>query len=420
MLGAILVCATALPAQAGTTVILCGRLIDGRSDAPRLDAAIVVEGRKIVSVGGRQEFPRGATVIDLGGATVLPGLIDAHVHPLIATDDYQTDHLRHSSARKALSGLKVVQDLLQAGWTALRIAGDADVHYAHLDLRDAIDEGLFTGPRIVGAGHYISTTGGGGDINFISPEQAVVADGLVVDGVDSMRRAVREEIKHGSDWIKILVTGAFMSAGDNPREVHFSPQELEAVVQEAERRGVPVMAHAHSAEGIRLALQAGVRSIEHGTFIDDEGILLMKERGTYLVPTLYLGEYYLQEKAGSAAQRKMIDLTLRYREEYRERVGKAINAGVKVGLGTDNVGFPAAYSAREFAELVSVGMSPMEAIQAGTRVNAELLGLEKEIGTIEPGKHADIIAVEGDPLEEISELERVTFVMIGGQVVKSP
>jgi imidazolonepropionase-like amidohydrolase len=180
------------------------------------------------------------------------------------------------------------------------------------------------------------------------------------------------------------------------------------------------MAHAHSAEGIRLALQAGVRSIEHGTFIDDEGILLMKEHGAYLVPTLYLGEYYLQEKAGSAAQRKMIDLTLRYREEYRERVGKAINAGVKVGLGTDNVGFPAAYSAREFAELVSVGMSPMEAIQAGTRVNAELLGLEKEIGTIEPGKHADIIAVEGDPLEEISELERVTFVMIGGQVVKSP
>ncbi len=182
-------------------------------------------------------------MIDRSQDTCLPGLIDAHAHVLIKTDDYQVDHLRRSSAYKALRGLNVVQEMLRSGWTTVRILGDADVAYAHLDVRTAIQEGLFTGPRITGAGHYFSITGGGGDLNFLGPEHAVVADGLVVDGVDAVRKAVREEIKHGSDWIKVLASGAMMSAGNDPNKAHFSPEELRAIVDEASRLGVPVAAH---------------------------------------------------------------------------------------------------------------------------------------------------------------------------------
>ncbi len=398
--------------------LAAARLIDGVSAAPRGRSVVLVEGERIAAVGGPEIVPPGVEVIDLGDATLLPGLVDAHTHPLIGTDDYQVEHLRRSSAYKALRGLKAVQDNLHAGWTTLRIAGDADVHYAHLDLRRAIDEGLFVGPRLTGAGHYISVTGGGGDINFLSPEQRVIADGLVVDGVEAMRKAVRQEIKFGSDWIKILVTGAFVSTGDDPQHVHFSPEELAAVVAEAARRRVPVMAHAHAAEGIKQAVRAGVRSIEHGTFIDDEGIELMLERGTFLVPTLYIGDYFIAQGSPTGAQQKLVDLSHRYREENYRRIGEAIRRGVKVVVGSDFGGWPAHLNAREFASLVEAGMTPMQAIQAGTRLGAELLGWEDRIGTIEPGKLADLVAVDGDPLTDIAALERPVFVMLGGRIVR--
>lgn len=405
---------------AETKAILCGRLIDGLGDEVRPGASVIIEGDRIVSVSDGEGIPEGARVIDLSAYTVLPGLIDAHVHPLIRSDDYQADHLRLSSAAKALRALRVVQDLLDEGWTTLRVAGDADVHYAHLDLRDAIDRGTLRGPRIIGAGHYISTTGGGGDINFISPEQEILADGLIADGAEQMRLAVRKEIKYGSDWIKILATGAFMSAGDDPRQVHFSPGELAAVVEEASRRGVPVMAHAHSAEGIRMAVEAGVRSIEHGTFIDQEGIRLMKERGVWLVPTLSVGEYFQEEIPGSEAQRKAVELGRRTRDESRKLIARAIREGVKVGVGTDNVGFPAGYGVTEFRLLVELGMTPMQAVRAGTSVNAELLGREADLGAVEPGRLADIIAVEGDPSRDLSALGKVRFVMLGGEIIRGP
>jgi imidazolonepropionase-like amidohydrolase len=407
-------------AETGTTAILAGHLIDGTSDQVRHDVAIVIEGDRITAVGGSEIVPPDAEIIDLGSATILPGLIDTHVHPLIREDDYQTDHLRESSAAKTLRGLKAVQDSLYAGWTSLRIAGDDDVFYAPLEIRRAIDRGLFEGPRLAVAPHYLSITGGGGDINFFSPEQHLIADGLIVDGVDEVRRAVREEIKYGGDWIKLLVTGAFMSAGDNPKDVHFSPEELEVAVAEATRLGVPVMAHAHSAEGIKQAVRAGVRSIEHGTFIDAEGVQLMVEHGTYLVPTIYIGDYYIEERPDAEAQQKMVELSKRYRDEFLANIGAAIRAGVKVAVGSDFGGYDPLINAREFASLVEAGMTPMQAIQAGTRVGAELLGWEDRVGTIEAGKLADIVAVARDPLADISELERVIFVMKGGEVVKAP
>ena len=408
----------AAPSATGVTTLHCGTLIDGRSATPKRDVAVRIEDGRIVSVGAFMPGTAG-TVIDRSHDTCLPGLIDAHAHVLIKTDDYQVDHLRRSSAYKALRGLNVVQQMLQSGWTTVRILGDADVFYAHLDVRTAIQEGLFTGPRLTGAGHYFSITGGGGDLNFIAPEHEVAGDGLVVDGVDAVRKAVREEIKHGSDWIKVLASGAMMSAGNDPNRAHYSPEELSAIVDEATRLGVPVAAHAHSAAGIKASILAGARTIEHGTFIDDEGIRLLKEKGVYLVPTLYVGDYYLNEQPASEAQAKMNELTRTYRAQHIAAVGKAIKAGVKVGVGTDYVGFPVKQGVRELAVLVEAGMTPMQAIQAATRVNSELLGWQDRIGTVEAGKLADIIAVPGDPLRDLSQLEKVSFVMLGGRQVSS-
>jgi imidazolonepropionase-like amidohydrolase len=394
------VLSTAPALAAETIAVVAAHLIDGKSDQVRRDLAVLIEDDRIVAIGDVEIIPADARVIDLGSATILPGLIDSHVHPLIREDDYQTDHLRESSAAKALRGLKAVQDSLYAGWTSLRIVGDDDVFYAPVEIRRAIDRGLFVGPRLAVAPHYLSITGGGGDINFFSPEQPLIADGLIVDGVDEVRKAVREEIKYGGDWIKLLVTGAFMSAGD--------------------RLGVPVMAHAHSAEGVKQAVRAGVRSIEHGTFIDAEGVRLMVEHGTFLVPTIYIGDFYIEERPDAEAQQKMVELSKKYRAEFLANIGTAIQAGVKVAVGSDFGGYDPLINAREFASLVEAGMTPMQAIQAGTRVGAELLQWEDRVGTIEPGKLADIVAVSGDPLEDLSELERVIFVMKGGAVVKAP
>jgi imidazolonepropionase-like amidohydrolase len=400
------------------TAILCKALIDGTGKVIS-NPAVIIDGNRIVSIEKKENVQKGTTIIDLGDFTLLPGLIDAHVHPAIAEDDYQVAHLRASSSAKALSGLKVVQNLLSAGWTTLRIAGDADVGYADFEIRNAINKGLFTGPHIYGAGHYLSVTGGGGDINFLSYEQKEIPDGLIVDGPEEIRKAIRNEIKYGSDWIKILVTGAFMTTGDNPQNVHFSPEELKAVVEEAARRDVPVMAHAHATDGIKNAVKAGVRSIEHGTFIDDEAIDLLIQHGAYLIPTLAIGLYFEEQIPDSKALTKAVELSRKVKETFYKNLRTAIKRGVKIGVGTDYVGWPAVFSAREFSELVNLGMTPMQAIQAGTKVNAELLKKEKEIGTIEPGKLADIIAVKGDPIKDITELQRVKFVMIGGKIVKN-
>jgi imidazolonepropionase-like amidohydrolase len=400
------------------TAIVCKALIDGTGKII-FNPAVIIEGNTIVSIEKKESLQKGIAIIDLGDFTLLPGLIDVHVHPDIAADDYQVAHLRASSAAKALSGLKTVQNLLSAGWTTLRVAGDADVGYADIEIRNAINNGTFTGPHICGAAHYLSVTGGGGDINFLSYEQKIVPDGLVVDGPEEIRKAIRNEIKYGSDWIKILVTGAFMTTGDNPQNVHFSPEELKAAVEEAARRDVPVMAHAHATDGIKNAVKAGVRSIEHGTFLDDEAIDLMLQHGTYLIPTLTIGLYFEEQIPDSKALTKAVELSRKIKQDFYKNLRTAIKKGVKIGVGTDYVGWPAAFSGREFSELVSLGMTPMQAIQAGTKVNAELLKKDKEIGTIEPGKFADMIAVKGDPLKDITELQRVKFVMIGGKIVKS-
>jgi imidazolonepropionase-like amidohydrolase len=409
------------PAVAEPLALVADRVIDGVGKSAREGTVVVTDGERIVAVGDRSVIPAGAKVIELAGLTLMPGFINCHEHPLMYADDYQNAHLQASSAYKALMGLAALQRQLLAGWTSLRVMGDADVFYANQDIRKTIDKGIFVGPRLAGAAHYLSITGGGGDVNYFSPEQRVIADGLVVDGPEEIRKAVREEIKYGSDWIKLLVTGAYQSVGDDPRNVAFSPEEIKAAVEEAARHGVPVAAHAHATDGIKQAVAAGVRSIEHGTFIDDEGIRMMVERGTFLVPTIYVGDYY-NEGDKLRAQDKNDDYINNQRGKFLAAVGRAHKAGVKVAVGIDLGGYmtdPVVY-VREMAVLVEAGFTPMEAIQAGTRVGAELLGWDDRLGSVQAGKLADLVAVPGNPLEDMKALEKVSFVMANGRVVKTP
>ncbi|HIG40663.1 MAG: amidohydrolase family protein [bacterium] len=414
-----------LPANAGDTgeitALVGAQIIDGIHSKALKQNVVLIEADRIVDIVERSAIPTGARIVDLQGATLLPGLIDSHAHPMMSGDDYQSLHVQKSSAYKALKGFKAMENLLNAGWTTLRVAGDADVYYGNQDIRKLIDEGVLTGPRIFGAAHYLSITGGGGDINYYSPEQHPIADGLIVDGVEEIRKAIRTEAKYGADWIKVLVTGAFMSVGDNPKSVQFSEEEFRALVAEATRQGMPIMAHAHAAEGIKMAVKLGVRSIEHGTYMDDEAIELMREHGTFLVPTIYVGDYYNDPRNNLRQQAVFDDFTKTYRRTFLDYVGKAHRAGVKVVVGVDLGGYdydPTVY-VRELGVLMEAGMSAMDAIQAATSVPAEMLNQKGRIGTIEKGALADVIAVPGDPLRNIAELERVDFVMTNGVIRKN-
>ncbi len=404
--------------EAKTYALVADGLIDGKANNVLQDKAVIVTGNQIVAVINIDHIPEEAIKIDLSGTTLMPGMINAHEHPLLYKSDYQNAHLQASSAYKALLGLKNLQRLLRAGWTTIRVMGDGDVYYANQDIRKVIDSGVFIGPRLTGAAHYISITGGGGDVNYFSPEQTVIADGLIADGPDEIRKAIRREIKYGSDWIKIMVTGAFMSVGDNPRNVSFSPEELAAAIDEASRHNIPVAAHAHATEGINQAIIAGARSIEHGSYLDEESIALMVKHQTFYVPTIYIGDYYANS-GKLLAQSKNDEFYNSFRDEWLKMIGKAYNAGVKITVGSDLCGYAiqSHVCAREFATLIEAGLSPMDAIKAGTIVGAELLQWDDKLGSIEANKLADIIAVSGNPLEDISALENPVFVMKDGEII---
>lgn len=398
--------------------LVADRIIDGKSNQVLTNKTVLVSRNTIVSIVNLDEIPEDFLIVNLPNTTLMPGMINAHEHPLLYQSDYQNGHLQASSALKALIGLKTLQRLLESGWTSIRVMGDGDIYYANQDIRKAIDGGIFLGPRLTGAAHYISITGGGGDINYFSPEQGVIADGLIADGPHEIRKAIRQEIKFGSDWIKIMVTGAFMSVGDNPENVSFSPEELRAAVEEAARHNIPVAAHAHATEGINQAVIAGVRSIEHGSFLSEESIDLMVEYGTYLVPTIYVGDYYANS-GKLLAQSKNDDFYLAFRDDWLQMLGKAHRKGVKIAVGSDLCGYEVAphVCAREFDTLIEAGLSPMDAIKAGTSIGAELLQWDDMLGSLEPNKLADIIAVPGNPLEDISALESPSFVMKDGKII---
>jgi imidazolonepropionase-like amidohydrolase len=397
--------------------IRAGQLIDGKSDKPIVNALIVIEGDKIVSVVAGGSAPAGVEVIDLSKATVLPGFIDTHTHVLlqgdITAEDYDAQLLKESIPYRAILAARNAQIALSHGFTAIRDLETEGAMYADVDVKKAIANGEVPGPRMQVATRAMTPTGMYPLLGY-SWELKVPTGVQYVDGVDGARKAVREQAMYGADWIKYYSDRRYHFEADNVLHsmVNFTDEEAKAIVDEAHRIGKKVAAHAIGSDGIAAALRAGVDTIEHGDGLTDALMDEMSKRGIYWVPTITVGMYVAPGRGGN--WQRMADL-------QRENFAKAVKKGVKIALGTDAGGFDwkALNEAKEFEYYVQYGMTPMQAIQTGTSTAAGLLGWSDKLGSIEAGKWADIVAVTGDPLKDIKELENVKFVMKGGTVFKN-
>jgi imidazolonepropionase-like amidohydrolase len=402
------------------TVIHPGRVLDVRTGELRTNQAIVIEGDKIAQIGSANEVKAatGDTTIDLPEATLLPGLIDMHTHLTFDLNSLGYSGLAISTAREALHGARNARRTLEAGFTTVRNVGARD--YADIALRDAINDGDVIGPRMVASGPALGITGGHCDENLLPPAFHFFGDG-VADGIEGVQHKVREVIKYGADVIKICATGGVLSKGDDPNASQYTLEEMKAIVADAHRLGRKVAAHAHGAEGVRWASEAGVDSIEHGHLMDDVAITTLKKNGTYLVPTLFLTEYMQQNMERSDVPEYSKQKMRWIATAAQQNVKKAFDAGVKIAFGTDAAVYPHGLNAGEFHVYVKLGMTPIAAIQTATINAADLLGgtWTKQVGTLEPGKWADMIAVDGDPTKDVTTLEHVKFVMKGGVVYKN-
>jgi imidazolonepropionase-like amidohydrolase len=402
----------------GRLAVRADRLIDGRGGPPLRDGIVLIRGDRIEAVGARLPIPEGTEVLDLGAATLLPGLVDLHTH--LADEPgihWEEVLLKSDPARAAIAGVANARVTLRAGFTTCRDMGPT-WPYVDIALRDAIDRGTVEGPRLLVAGAYVSSTGGAGDARQFSIYVDVPLVQNLADGPDAVRRAVRTHLKHGADFIKILATGAVLSRGIPPGARQYTDEELRAAVEEAGRWGRPVAAHAHGAEGIVAALKAGVRTVDHGSMLDDRAIAMLKARKAYYVPTLYVGEIVVREGKAMGVPESEIERSRLMGAHRAAAFRRALAAGLPIPFSTDAGVFPHGHNAREFAVRVREGETPMQAIVSATRVAAEAIGWSDRVGTIEPGRYADLVAVAGDPLADITELERVRFVMKGGAVVR--
>jgi imidazolonepropionase-like amidohydrolase len=393
-----------------------GRVIDVRQGTALEGAVVLIDGGRIIGVGPGVAITAGAEIIDLSSKTVLPGLIDCHTHLTGDPNLMGYSSLGVSNPRSALIGAKNARMTLEAGFTTVRNVGASG--YSDIALRDSINAGEVPGPRIIASGPALGITGGHCDNNLLAPEFHHIDEG-VADGIPAVMQKTREVIKYGADVIKICATGGVLSLGDDPRASQYTLDEMKAIVSEAHRLGRKVAAHAHGGDGIKLAVLAGVDSIEHGSYIDDEAVKLMKERGTFLVPTLYLGYWFLDNYERMGVPAPMAAKGKEVMPMARKNVGRAIANGVPVAFGTDAAVYPHGLNAREFGVYVNLGMTPIQAIRTATLNAAKLLGWEDRLGVVEQGKFADLIAVDGDPLKDVTELERVKWVMKAGKVVKS-
>jgi imidazolonepropionase-like amidohydrolase len=399
--------------------IRAARLIDGRGGTPIQNAVVIIDSTRITALGSRLPIPSGTKVIDLGNATILPGLIDCHTH-ITGGDpgDYYQSLFRRSPIDYAVAAPTFARRTLEAGFTTVRDVGSGE--FIDVALRRAIDSGLVAGPRMQVATLAIGSTGGHNDITGFSPYIKFGQFSGIADGVDEIRKLVRFEVKNGADVIKLIASAGVLSEEQSAGAPQYSQEEMNAAVQEAAQWDRKVAAHAHGAEAIKRAVRAGVASIEHGSLLDEEGIKLMKERGTYLVADIYNDDYIMAEYKRLGFPEKILEKERQVGEAQRENFRRAVRSGVKVAYGTDAGVYPHGWNGKQFAFMVRYGLTPMQAIQSATTSAADLLGWSDRVGAIVPGLYADIVAVAGDPLSDITELERVQFVMKGGIVYKSP
>ena len=412
---ALCVFAAQVVSQAQRTLVRVGHLVDVRTGKETGGQTIVVVKDRIVSVGATAstQAAGGDTEIDLTRYTVMPGLFDVHTHITMATNFDPYWELTMTPAKEGILGVENAKVTLEAGFTSIRNVGAGD--YADVALRDEINAGRVEGPHMQVSGPALGITGGHCDDNLLPFEAHTVGLG-VADGIPAVQQKVRQNIKYGADLIKVCATGGVLSKGDDPQASQYTLEELQAIVADAHRLGRKVAAHAHGAQGILFATQAGVDSIEHGSYVDEADIKLMKQKGTYLVPTAYLIDW-MREHGNLPAlyQQKMIDVGGAMKANHK----RAIAAGVKVALGTDAAVYPHGLNAHELDVYVNqYGMSPLAAVQSATINAADLMGWTDRAGTLEAGKWADVIAVEGDPLKDVTVLQRVKFVMKAGVVYK--
>ncbi len=396
--------------------IRAGRLLDVKTGKIQKDVFILIENHRIKSIGS--EAPAGVQVIDLSNAFVMPGMVDCHAHILGDLADLSpSSSFRMSSAKKTLWGMKNLKVWLAQGFTALRDAGEDDLGYGQLALRDAINAGWIDGPRMQSSGNYVSLNGGHGDSeDFIAPDQELPLRPNIADTVDGVAKAVRRDIKYGADWIKLMGTGGVADLTSDFKVQELSEEQMAKAVEVAHRAGKRVMVHAEGTEGIKAAVRAGVDSIEHGTMLDDEGAALMAKKGTWLVPTLYtfqhgveLGTTHGQDPVSLAKTKEIV-------AHQQPAFTRALQAHLKIAVGIDD---EPQYLPKEVEALVRGGMTTLQALQAATMNGAALLNWSDNIGTIEPGKFADIIAIDGDPIQNINAIEKVVFVMKDGVTFKN-
>ena len=402
------------------TAIRAARLIIG--DGTQVESPVVViTGDRITAVGpaAQVRVPSGAKVIDLAGYTLMPGFFDMHTHiASIDNDGGDLAVLKETAAHGAIYAVINAKKTLDAGFTTIREAGSTD--YVDVVVRDAVNRGLIPGPRIHASGPSLGSTGGHADVNGWSPNIAIPGTGAIVDGPDAIRVQVRKNVKYGADQIKFVATGGILSVGDAVNAPQYGDDEMKALVEEAHRLGRKVMAHAHGGAGLLAAVNAGVQSIEHGSLVDDAAIMAMKARGTYLVPTLIILEEIVRDGAKKGVPPNSIAKASAIAVERRARLRHAYQSGVKFALGTDATSDIHGRNGEEFKYMVDIlGATPMEAITIGTMNAATLLGVEQEYGSVTVGKVADLVAVQGNPLQDISLLAHVSFVMKGGNVYKS-